>query len=204
MCRFFLPLGFFGYILHLCTLRIRFFRTWEWIKSSVWFDDFASQNLHLARGFPSDWWPRGFYTMVLPIHWASGTGVMSLILLILLVFRDDSFSFRGWLVSWFCFRGASAKTNSSWDRLPRPFRDRTISVCFRKRFRTLPQTWVSLLRPNLVSSPYNFLTWRFLTLLKSSWITSVPHWTIQALVTEPHIPLKENHNGDRYSRNDGP
>ena len=29
-------------------------------------------------------------------------------------FRDHSFSFRGWLASWFCFRGASAKTSSSW------------------------------------------------------------------------------------------
>ena len=30
-------------------------------------------------------------------------------------FRHHSFSFRGWLVSWFCFRGASAKASSSWN-----------------------------------------------------------------------------------------
>ena len=30
-------------------------------------------------------------------------------------FHHHSFSFRGWLVSWFCFRGASAKASSSWN-----------------------------------------------------------------------------------------
>ena len=97
-------------------------------------------------------------------------------------FCHHSFSFRGWLVSWFCFRGASAKASSSWNlqidlalleidwlwlwriggdinlirysnRLPRPFRDRTISVCFRKPFRALPRTWVSLPRAQLSLIP---------------------------------------------------
>ena len=34
-------------------------------------------------------------------------------------FRDHSFSFRGWLVSWFCFRGASVTLKSSSAALPR-------------------------------------------------------------------------------------
>ena len=37
-------------------------------------------------------------------------------------FRDHSFSFRGWLVSWFCFRGASAKTSSLWRLVKTVFR----------------------------------------------------------------------------------
>ena len=55
-------------------------------------------------------------------------------------FRDHSFSFRGWLVSWFCFRRASAKRSSSWNRLPQPARFCGRGFHFRK--------------PNLVSSPY--------------------------------------------------
>ena len=96
---------------HTTGFSLRCPQTWLAGNSPIEFVVLPSYKLRLARGFPSDWWPRGFYTMVLPIHWASGTGVMSLILLILLVFRDDSFSFRGWLVSWFCFRGASAKVS---------------------------------------------------------------------------------------------
>ena len=46
------------------------------------------------------------------------------------------------------------------NRLPRPFRDRTISVCFRKPFRG---RGFHFRGPNLVLSPSNFLAWRFLT-----------------------------------------
>ena len=53
----------------------------------------------------------------------------------------------------------------SWNRLPRPFRDRTINVCFHKRFLALPRTWVSLPRAQLSFIP-DFLTWRFLTVLR--------------------------------------
>ena len=53
----------------------------------------------------------------------------------------------------------------SWNRLLRPFRNRTINVCFRKRSARFRGRGIHFCGPNLVSSPYNFLTWRFLTLL---------------------------------------